>query len=274
MLIKSIRLITVFSLILFVAGILGAQIPASNNIAVSDRSTSTESEVNKVNIDEVTAEAESQTNETKLRKFEVGGQVTIMFQDDFEPLDVVLINNGFPESAYIDHRYESGFGGRFTYNINRNLAIETELNFIPGTPTAQEIIQTGSIRTGPFSGGEKTQVLFGAKYGYRGKRFGIFGKVRPGFIHFNAFPYVTATFIVRDQTGQPYDILVLSSEKPATFFNVDVGGVVEYYPTKRTIIRFDIGDTIIRYNKQEPKEFNPTFTRHNLQMSLGFGFRF
>src|SRR5690606_21779365 len=128
-------------------------------------------------------------------------------------------------------------------------------------------------RTGPFSGGEKTQVLFGAKYGIRKKKFGVFGKVRPGFIHFNAFPHIDNVFKIYLPTGELDDMLILSSEKPATFFNVDVGGVFEYYMTKNTMIRFDIGDTIIRYNKQEPKEFNPTFTRHNLQMDLGFGFR-
>lgn len=236
----------------------------STNIGSSDVEKSQESPT----VDQEEKEEES------FKKFEVGGQVTIMFQDDFEPQDVVLIDNGFSDAAYIDRRYETGFGGRFTYNINKNLAIETELNFTPSTRTAQELAEAGIGRTGPFSGGEKTQVLFGAKYGIRKKKFGVFGKVRPGFIHFNAFPYITDIFKIYLPSGELKDMLIISTEKPATFFNVDVGGVFEYYPTKRTIVRFDMGDTIIRYNRQEPKEFNPTFTRHNLQMSLGFGFRF
>jgi hypothetical protein len=58
------------------------------------------------------------------------------------------------------------------------------------------------------------------------------------------------------------------------FLTVDVGGIFEYCPTKRTIFRVDVGDTIIRYRSLEPEVINPSFTRHNLQMSLGFGFRF
>ena len=44
------------------------------------------------------------------------------------------------------------------------------------------------------------------------------------------------------------------------------------YPTKRTVIRFDAGDTIIRFHGQDPKEINPS-SHDNLQMNLGFGFR-
>ena len=210
---------------------------------------------------------------SKLRRFEVGIHGTIMFQSDFEAADVVYHRAGFDYAVINDRRYESGIGGRLTYNINRQLAVETEVNYTPGTKTLTELAQAGQSTNVPFSGGEKTQVLFGAKYGYRGKRFGVFAKVRPGFIHFRAFPYVVGKFVVY-HNGQPYDMLVLSSEKPATFFNADVGGVFEYYTSKRTMIRFDIGDTIIHYNAQKPRDVNPTFTRHNLQMNFGFGFRF
>lgn len=210
---------------------------------------------------------------SKLRRFEVGIHGTIMFQSDFEVADVVFHRAGLDSAVIDDPRYESGIGGRFTYNINRQLAVETEVNYTPSTKTRRELFQAGQSTNVPFSGGEKTQVLFGAKYGYRGKRFGVFGKVRPGFIHFRAFPYVQGKFIVY-QNGQPYDVILFISEKPATFFNADVGGVFEYYTSKRTMIRFDIGDTIIHYNAQKPRDVNPTFTRHNLQMNLGFGFRF
>ncbi|MBX3267696.1 MAG: hypothetical protein KF831_13430 [Acidobacteria bacterium] len=215
-------------------------------------------------------------SDRKIPKFEIGGHGTIMFQGgDIEPSDIVFLRAGFPDRVTVDKRYESGFGGRFTFNVNRNLALESELNFTPSTKTFDEIIRGGSIPTRRSSGGEKTQFLAGVKYGYRGKRFGVFGKVRPGFIRFNAFPSINFQFVVPSPGGgQPKDILIGVSEKPATFFNVDIGGVFEYYPTKRSVIRFDAGDTIIRFHGQEPKDINPSFTRHNLQMNLGFGFRF
>lgn len=215
-------------------------------------------------------------SDEKFRRFEIGGHGTIVFQGgDIEPSDIVFLRAGFPDRVTVDKRYESGFGGRFTFNVNRNLALESELNFTPSTKTFDEIIRGGSIPTRRSSGGEKTQFLAGVKYGYRGRRFGVFGKVRPGFIRFNAFPSINFQFVVPSPGGgQPKDILIGVSEKPATFFNVDIGGVFEYYPTKRTVIRFDAGDTIIRFHGQDPKEINPSFTRHNLQMNLGFGFRF
>jgi hypothetical protein len=67
-----------------------------------------------------------------------------------------------------------------------------------------------------------------------------------------------------------------------------VGGVFEIYPSRRTLIRFDVGDTIIRFDRRNVAAVDPalpptarmvTFTvseetKHNLQASAGFGFRF
>ncbi|MER3632939.1 MAG: hypothetical protein C4325_12950 [Blastocatellia bacterium] len=199
-----------------------------------------------------------------------------MFQGgDIEPSDIIFRRAGFEDRVTSDNRYESGFGVRFSFNINRNLALESELNFTPSTRTFAEVIRGGSIPTRRSLGGEKTQFLAGVKCGHRGKRFGVFGKVRPGFIRFNAVPSIDFQWVVQSPGGgQPKDILIGVSEKPATFFNVDFGGVFEYYPTKKTVIRFDTGDTIIRFHGQNPKAINPSFTRHNLQMKLGFAFCF
>ena len=64
---------------------------------------------------------------------------------------------------------------------------------------------------------------------------------------------------------------------------MDVGGVVEFYPSRRVVTRFDVGDTIIRYGIYRepvgvvctsvcppPDVFErPAETRHNLQFSAG-----
>jgi hypothetical protein len=221
-----------------------------------------------------TASGDEQTDR-KIPKFEIGGHGTIMFQGgDIEPSDIVFLRAGFNDRVTVDKRYESGFGGRFTFNVTESLALESEFNFTPSTRTINELIRSGITPTRRSSGGEKTQFLAGVKYGYRGKRFGVFAKARPGFIRFNAFESIDFQFVVQSPDGQPKDILIGVSEKPATFFNVDIGGVFEYYPTKKTVIRFDAGDTIIRFHGQDPKAINPSFTRHNLQMNLGVGFRF
>lgn len=223
--------------------------------------------------------ASSQSNETsgggELKKFEVGGHFTIMFQDDFDPKNPVFKQFGFRESITVNRRYESGFGGRFTFNINRALAVEGEINFTPSIATLNERSRNGQSTNIFPPGGKKTQFLAGVKYGIRREKWGIFAKARPGAIRFSAYPTIVGRFVVPSPTGgQPLDVLLFEQEFPATFFNLDVGGVFEYYPSRKTVFRVDVGDTIIRYGAQKPKNINPTFTRHNFQTSVGFGFRF
>jgi hypothetical protein len=160
--------------------------------------------------------------------------------------------------------------GDLLYNVNRRLAFEGEVNYFPSSPTVNELVAAGKFANVPYSGGKKAQFLGGVKYGFRHSKYGFFGKIRPGAIRFTAYPKVAGRFV----SPMSDDVLVFSTEVPATFFNVDVGGVFEYYPNRRTVFRVDVGDTIIRYNAQQPKEINPSFTRHNLQTSVGFGFRF
>lgn len=207
-------------------------------------------------------------NETgDLKKFEIGGQFTFLRRSDANTAFDTFQQNGFINSDVEPANLsERGIGGRFGYNINKNIAAEAEINFFPIDKKADPQLGVPLRITEP--GGRKLQVLFGPKIGFRARRYGIFGKIRPGIIRFDRYPVVT-------QVGPPSNFFVLTERRRGvTFFNLDLGGVFEYYPSKRTLVRFDIGDTIIRYNAQEPKDINPTFTRHNLQMNVGFGFRF
>ncbi|PYR92923.1 MAG: hypothetical protein DMG19_02390 [Acidobacteria bacterium] len=85
----------------------------------------------------------------------------------------------------------------------------------------------------------KTSALFGTKTGFRFDRFGVFGKGRLGFWHFSR-----------------------------SYFAADTGGVLEYYPSSRTVVRIDIGDTIIFYGGAQ------LGTVHNFQPGLGFSYKF
>lgn len=101
-----------------------------------------------------------------------------------------------------------------------------------------------------FSGATRYQGQFGVKTGMRYERFGIFAKARPGFVK---------TF-----------------EKQ---FSMDLGGVLELYPARRTVVRFDIGDTIVtsRVYYLNGRDFgvgNVLTGTHNLQLSAGVAFRF
>ena len=215
----------------------------------------------------------SQQNDD-LKRFEVGAQATVLDVRDFQASGQAFRNLGFPQSAFNNTITDYGFGGRFTYNINRHLAAEAVVNYLPSRPSTIEITNRNLPFNGkPFSGGSKTQILGGLKYGVRGSRLGIFAKARAGSIRFGAYPRIVGLATDPPASTTPNDVLIVSAEAPQVFFNADVGGVLEYYPSKKTIIRIDAGDTIIRYNPKA-RDINPTFIRHDLQISVGFGFRF
>jgi Outer membrane protein beta-barrel domain len=136
---------------------------------------------------------------------------------------------------------DNGVGARLTYNLSDNFGLETEFNFFP-----QERINFANL-TSPDT--RRTQGLFGAKYGVRTSKAGFFGKIRPGFIRF----------------GEGSSPLGVS----ATEFALDIGGVVELYPTRPVALRLDVGNTLIRFGS-----LGGGFTSNNLQISTGVAFRF
>jgi hypothetical protein len=138
-----------------------------------------------------------------------------------------------------------GFGGRFAYNFTDNLAVDSEVSYFPEDPS------------GNFG---ETIVVAGLRAGVKIEKFGVFAKVRPGFVHFGS------------------DAFRAFNDSP-TRFAIDVGGVLEFYPSKRVILRVDLGDTIIPFGDDTINSPVPPFvfrpgTTHNLQASFGVGFRF
>lgn len=131
-----------------------------------------------------------------------------------------------------------GGGGRVTYNFTPNIALEGEMNYFP-----QDLTLIGA--TSSYQG------LFGLKTGIRSEKAGIFGKIRPGFTRFDRISPMTT----------------------ATQFTLDLGAVLELYPSHRTVVRFDIGDTMINYSTDLVPAAS-TGTSHNLQFGIGFGYRF
>lgn len=196
--------------------------------------------------------AQAQTDE--LQKYEVGAQFSSL-----------SIDKGG------DTQTEPGFGGRFTFNVTDNFALEAEGNLFP---RKNRFI---AFRTG----GRAVEGLFGVKIGKRYKRFGIFAKGRPGFI---SFSQGRAEFTPTGSATDPFQIRI----ERLTHFAADIGGVLEFYPTRRVFTRIDIGDTIIRYGKTTVTTFGltpggtftpftftvPSDTTHNFQFSAGVGFRF
>ena len=159
-------------------------------------------------------------------KFEVGGLI-FSFQGK-------QLGDGF------------GIGGRFTYNLNRHIAIDTEWNGF--------LEDEGSIIA--------NQGFVGPKVGVRNKLVGVFAKARPGF----------STNFARPAPDYATSFAYDSVDK----FALDVGAVFEVYPSRHTIFRVDVGDVIIPFGNDlvlapEPRRVGTT---HNFQYSLGFSVRF
>lgn len=196
----------------------------------------------------VNSRGNAQKDETK--KFEAGAQ--------FSLLNIDRVSGRVTEP---------GVGGRFTYNLTDNLALEAEMNFFPRTHNGNASNEDG---------GRITEGLFGLKAGKRFEKFGLFGKFRPGFTSFGRA--ITGPRDARVFINNP--TLFSFQYGRITHFATDVGGVLEFYPSKRMVFRFDLGDTIIRYGHQTFIDINgqsvtsEVFTRHNLQFGAGVSFRF
>ena len=195
-----------------------------------------------------TISAQAQFDE---HKFEAGGVFTSLTLTDFKARTLPTIAAG--DSTV------NGLGGRLAYNLNKNFAIDAEGNFFPETHLGNQEL------------GQKLQGFIGLKAGVRNRWVGVFAKARPGVVWFGDFSSPGSC------TGSTFgSACAVSHEKD---FAMDLGGVVEFYPTERAIIRADVGDTIIHYPQHTFGLFNnPSVlnakTKNNFQVSLGFGWRF
>jgi len=200
----------------------------------------------------------AQSNADELPRFEVGAHFTSITKPSFSNGDT-----------------EPGFGGRFTYNINETFALEAVGNFFPHACS-------GVGRLGDNSG-NISQGLGGVKIGKRFEKWGIFGKARAGVV---SFSQGDSKWVIRNPGSTfPFDFQFSRTNNLAA----DVGGIIEFYPTKRLVTRFEAGDTLIHYRERQtnflildPVTFAPSLipftlrseTRHNFQFVAGIGWRF
>jgi len=123
-----------------------------------------------------------------------------------------LTNNDLGGTNY------SGLGGRLDWNLNRRLALESQLDFFP-----EHLIPLTGVQ-----GGQTIQAVFGIRAKIvQTRRFSVFGLVRPGFFHFTDVLYFPAN------SGTP-------ATRPETHFATNLGGGLEYYGSPRWTLRADI----------------------------------
>jgi opacity protein-like surface antigen len=113
----------------------------------------------------------------------------------------------------------SGFGGRFDWNLNRRLAVESQIDFFPEHARPLLSIQ----------GGQTLQAVFGLRAKViQTRRLSIFGLIRPGFFHFTDVLYFNSS----STTG--------FAERSETHFAMNLGGGIEYYLNPRWALRADV----------------------------------
>jgi hypothetical protein len=188
--------------------------------------------------------AQSVFTQSNEKKIEVGGQYSSLGQNSGVTLRV------------------NGGGPRFGFNPVSRIGLEAEVNFFPGR-----------VRFSSFN--YKSQALFGVKIAaWRGKKFAIYGKARPGFVRTEKVLHCSGTDLASCRNSRRNELAV------------DLGGIVEYNFAKRSFMRIDFGDTIIRHKSRNTivvfpeapggliRGMFPGRTTHNRQFSVGFGFRF
>lgn len=152
----------------------------------------------------------------------------------------------------------NGLGGRFGYNFNQHLALDAEFSFFPETHLGNRQV------------GQKTQAFAGVRAGARTNRVGLFAKLRPGVMFIGE---VTSGL---NCTGTSFGQTCRPSHNN---FALDAGGILELYPSARTIVRLDAGDTIVRLRSATGGLLTggpvaTTDITHNFQFGVGFGYRF
>jgi len=185
------------------------------------------------------------------QRFEVGGQVSALRLSDFPATN-------------------AGLGGRFSFDLARWIAVESEFSWFPHDDVTVRSNSTPELGTSYLR--RRAEAFFGPKMGLKTQRFGFFGKVRPGFAHLSDQGVECEGDVCALMTGLPISLLARPVYR--TEFALDVGGVVEFYPSPRTILRFDMGDTLIKHRSQAPPCWGTTCTSNNFSSRFGVGVRF
>ena len=107
--------------------------------------------------------SESASAQSDTPRVEIGAQYTFLDLSSIPSRDFFIIQNSGGRH---------GFGGRVIFNASDYVSLEAELSFFPN---GEYIRSSGE--------GSSTQALVGMKAGKRGRKVGLFGKIRPGFIN-------------------------------------------------------------------------------------------
>jgi len=155
-----------------------------------------------------------------------------------------------PDSSFINAQNQVEIGGRFSWNFVPYVALDLE---IEGSP-----FRTTNLTTF-HQGGYLSQGFVGFKSGKRWHTFGILGKFRPGLNSYSGVITSIDPTTLAFRFGRRTDL------------SFDVGGVLECYISRRIMLRYDFGDTIIHYNAGPGVS---SLVKNNFQFTSAVAFRF
>src|SRR5262249_21397415 len=139
---------------------------------------------------------------------------------------------------------------------NRRVAFESQVDFFPQHAVPLSLVQ----------GGQTLQAVFGVRAKViQNRHISVFGLVRPGILHFTDVLFTTS---------DPANPLVT---RPVTYFVLNLGGGIEYYPSRRWILRFDIEGNPYRvpstFNASTPVVTPTGKINDTTRMSFGAAYR-
>jgi hypothetical protein len=178
---------------------------------------------------------------------------------EFGPLFSTMIS--VREGSTNGVRTDLGLGGYLSRRLYGVFYLDSDILYFPADRAAG----------GAHDGGEIFQGLFGVKGGIRRNHVGFFGKVRPGF---NSYSQAVTGLTGTSGGAQNY------TYARSTNIVLDLGGIVEFYPTERSTLRLEAGDTHIFYSTRTV-DVNGTHyvfpgdgLKHSIQFIVGYGWRF
>lgn len=159
-----------------------------------------------------------------------------------------------------DLRPDRGAGGWASVPVIHHISLDAAGFRLP------EDDQTDS----PQDGGPATEIFGGLKAGIRRDKMGYFGKFRPGMIRFDH------GLAAEYQTG-PSTFSVQS--RPLRNLALDMGGVLEVYASRHTILRADASNVYIHYRGQTVASssggvYSPPLGKSSILFTFGAGWRF
>jgi hypothetical protein len=216
-----------------------------------------------------TAVLAGKINDTTRLSFEVAYRPGVLIENKLEskvpgnwelgPIfsTMIIAREGLTDNV----RTEPGFGGYASYRFYGVFYLDGDLLYFPRRPDF----------SGPHDGGTILQGLAGMRGGIRRNHFGFFGKVRPGF-----HSYSQALTSITTSSG----LTLVYGYGRSINFALDLGGIIELYPSKRSTLRIEVGDTHLFFGTRN-LSFDSTVQpvsggkmQHSIQVVFGYGWRF